>query len=78
MPTWTLLPGAGGSAWYWHLLVTELLEPGHDVLAVELPAADDSPGLAEYADTVVDAIGNVVLVAQSMAGSPRRWCASDW
>jgi len=71
MATYVLIPGAGGSAWYWHRLVPELRERGHDVVAVELPARDDSAGLAEYADAVVDAIGDrgdLVLVAQSMAG----------
>ena len=71
MTSYVLIPGAGGAAWYWHLLVAELQERGHDVVAVDLPAADDSAGLIEYADTVVDAIGdrtNVVVVAQSLAG----------
>jgi Alpha/beta hydrolase family len=66
-----LIPGAGGSAWYWHRLEPELRQRGHDVVAVNLPAAEDAAGLPEYADAVVEAIGaaqNVVLVAQSMAG----------
>jgi pimeloyl-ACP methyl ester carboxylesterase len=40
-------------------------------VAVDLPADDESAGLAAYADTVVAAVGNrgpVVLVAQSMGG----------
>jgi pimeloyl-ACP methyl ester carboxylesterase len=40
------------------------------VLTPDLPAADDAAGLAEYADTVVDAIGDrggVIVVGQSMA-----------
>lgn len=64
-----LIPGAGGAAWYWHQLVPELAARGHDVVAVDLPADDDRAGLAEYADTVVEAIGDrrdLVLVAQSM------------
>lgn len=71
MTTYVLIPGAGGVAWYWHLLVAELHARGHHVVAVDLPAADDSAGLTEYADTVVDAIGDrtdVVVVAQSLAG----------
>src|ERR687894_796480 len=71
MTSYVLIPGAGGAAWYWHLLVAELQERGHDVVAVDLPAADDSAGLIEYADTVVDAIGDrtvIVVVAQSLAG----------
>jgi pimeloyl-ACP methyl ester carboxylesterase len=66
-----LIPGAGGLAWEWHRLEPELRALGHDVLAIELPAGDDSAGLTEYADTVVDAIGTrtgIVLVAQSFGG----------
>ena len=69
--TYVLIPGAGGMAWYWHLVVPELRQRGHDVVAVDLPAADDSAGLAEYADTVIEAIRertDLVVVAQSMAG----------
>ena len=69
--TYVLIPGAGGMAWYWHLVVPELRARGHEVVAVDLPAADDSAGLAEYADTVIEAIGErtgLVVVAQSMAG----------
>ncbi len=68
-----LVPGAGGSAWYWHLVVPRLQERGHEAVAVELPAADERAGLPQYADTVIRAIGHrdperVVLVAQSLAG----------
>lgn len=66
-----LIPGAGGSAFYWHRLVPELERRGHRAIAVELPAGDDGAGLAEYADAVVEAVdgrGPVVLVAQSMGG----------
>ena len=71
--TFVLVPGAGGSAWYWHLVVPKLQERGHEALAVELPAADDRAGLPQYADAVIRAIGDrdptrIVLVAQSMAG----------
>jgi pimeloyl-ACP methyl ester carboxylesterase len=69
--TYVLVPGAGGSAWYWHRLVPELRRLGHRAIAVELPAADDKAGLGEYADTIVAAAGDhdeVVLVAQSMGG----------
>jgi pimeloyl-ACP methyl ester carboxylesterase len=71
MTTYVLIPGAGGSRWYWHLLVPELQQRGHDVVAVNLPAADDSAGLAEYAQAVIDAVGDrtqLILVAQSLAG----------
>src|SRR3954469_22841892 len=71
MATFVLLPGAGSDSWYWHLVVPYLEVAGHDVVAVDLPVTDDAAGFAEYADVVVDAIGDrrdVVLVAQSMAG----------
>jgi pimeloyl-ACP methyl ester carboxylesterase len=69
--TYVLVPGAGGAAWYWHLVVDELRRRGHDAIAVDLPGDDDSAGLPEYTDAVVAAIGErteITLVAQSMAG----------
>ena len=69
--TYVLIPGAGGSPWYWHRLLPELQQQGHDAVAVNLPAGDDSAGLAEYADAVVDAVRDrrdLILVAQSLAG----------
>jgi pimeloyl-ACP methyl ester carboxylesterase len=71
MATFVLLPGAGSEAWYWHLVMPDLTAAGHDVVAVDLPVTDDTAGFGEYADVVVDAIGerrDVVLVAQSLAG----------
>jgi pimeloyl-ACP methyl ester carboxylesterase len=71
MATFVLIPGAGSDAWYWHLVVPELEAAGHDVVAVDLPCADDAAGFADYADRVIDAIGDrraLVLVAQSLAG----------
>src|ERR1043166_1793160 len=71
--TFILIPGAGGSAWYWHLLVPPLRQRGHEVIPVSLPAADERAGLPEYAAAVVRTIGDreprrIVLVAQSLAG----------
>ena len=69
--TFVLVPGAGGAAWYWHRVVAELERRGRAAIAVDLPAADDSAGLAAYTDVVVEAIGDrrpVVLVAQSFGG----------
>ena len=71
MATYVLIPGAGSGPRYWHLLVDELRERGHDVVAVDLPCDDDSAGLSEYADVVVDAIGDrtdLVVVAHSFGG----------
>jgi len=69
--TFVLVPGAGGASWYWHRVVAELERRGREAIAVDLPADDESAGLAEYADVVVGAIGDrapIVLVAQSMGG----------
>jgi pimeloyl-ACP methyl ester carboxylesterase len=71
MATYVLIHGAGSNSWYWHLVEPQLRALGHDVVTMDLPCDDDSAGLAEYADTVVDAIGgrtDLILVAQSMAG----------
>jgi pimeloyl-ACP methyl ester carboxylesterase len=71
MTTFVLIPGAGGSAWYWHLLVAELERRGHSGIAVQLPADDDSSGFPEYARLVLDAAAGTerpVLVAQSLGG----------
>jgi pimeloyl-ACP methyl ester carboxylesterase len=71
MATYVLIHGAGSDAWYWHRVAPQLRALGHDVVAPDLPCDDDSAGLAEYADVVVDAIGtrtDLVVVAQSMAG----------
>jgi pimeloyl-ACP methyl ester carboxylesterase len=69
MSTFILVPGAGGAAWYWHLVVERLRDAGHDAVAVDLPGADPAAGLPEYADLVVAAADGqraVVVVAQSM------------
>ena len=66
-----MIHGAGDVGWYWHLVAAELRKSGHDVVTMDLPVEDDSAGLSEYADVVVDAIGdrsNLVVVAQSFGG----------
>ena len=66
-----MIPGAGGSAAYWHRVVPELNARGHEAIAVDLPAEDDSAGLAKYADVVAEALAGseeVIIVAQSMGG----------
>jgi pimeloyl-ACP methyl ester carboxylesterase len=59
--TFVLIPGAGGDAWQWHLVIPELQARGHRTLAVDLPADDDTAGLPEYADTVVHAVHGLEL-----------------
>jgi pimeloyl-ACP methyl ester carboxylesterase len=67
--TYVLIPGAGGESWYWHLVAAELRARGHEVVAPDLPAADDGAHLEDYAKVVMDAIGersNLIVVAQSL------------
>lgn len=69
MATYVLIPGAMGGAWQWHRVVPLLRARGHDIVAPDLPAEDDTAGLAEYADVIDAAIGvrrDLVLVAHSM------------
>jgi pimeloyl-ACP methyl ester carboxylesterase len=69
--TFVLIHGAGDVGWYWHLVAADLRDRGHDTVSPDLPCDDDSAGLAEYADTVVDAIGDrtdLIVVAQSLGG----------
>jgi pimeloyl-ACP methyl ester carboxylesterase len=71
MATFALIHGGGDVGWYWHLVEDQLRRRGHEVVAPDLPCDDDSAGLGEYADTVVDAIADrrdVVVVAQSYGG----------
>lgn len=70
-PSFILIPGAGGMAWYWHRVVPLLEQAGCEAIADELPADDPSKGLDDYADIVIRTIGsrsNVILVAQSLGG----------
>jgi pimeloyl-ACP methyl ester carboxylesterase len=69
--TYVLIHGAASDSWYWHWVVSLLRAGGHDVVAPDLPCDDYSAGFAEYADTVVRAVGDrtdLVVVAQSLGG----------
>ena len=70
-PTFVLIPGAGGQAWYWHRVVPELERHGVRAIAVDLPAEDDTAGLEAYVDAVLAVIGKadeLAVVGQSMGG----------
>ncbi|HEX5460450.1 MAG TPA: alpha/beta fold hydrolase [Steroidobacteraceae bacterium] len=70
-PSFILIPGAGGMAWYWHRVVPLLEQAGSEAIAVDLPADDPGKGLDDYADIAIQAIGsraNVIVVAQSLGG----------
>jgi pimeloyl-ACP methyl ester carboxylesterase len=64
-----LIHGGGSSSWDWHLLAPELRKRGHEPIAVDLPTEDESAGWWDYADTVVEAIGDrsqVIVVGHSL------------
>jgi pimeloyl-ACP methyl ester carboxylesterase len=71
MSAFALIHGGGSSAWDWHLVAPELQKLGHETIAVDLPTEDDSAGWWDYADTVVEAVGerrDLVVVGHSMGG----------
>ena len=64
-----LVPGAGGDSSAWQGVISILEAGGDRAVAVDLPAADDAAGIAEYADAVVSAarsLDDIVLVAHSI------------
>ncbi len=68
MSTYALIHGGGGSGWEWHLVEAELRAHGHRTVAPDLPADDDSATLGDYADAVVEALGDaddVIVVGHS-------------
>ena len=71
MATFALIHGGGGTAWDWHLVSPALRDRGHDVVAVDLPIDVESAGWGEYAEAVVQAIGDrrgAVVVGHSLGG----------
>jgi pimeloyl-ACP methyl ester carboxylesterase len=67
--TYVLIHGAS-DAFYWHRVIPLLRDRGHEVVAPDLPTSEDKASFADYADTVVEAIGHrsdVIVVAQSTA-----------
>jgi alpha/beta hydrolase family protein len=71
MATYVLIRGAGDGGWFWHLVAAELRDRGQEVVVPDLPSEDDTAGLPEYAEAVVEAVGDrrdLVVVAQSFGG----------
>ncbi len=69
MSRFVLVPGSGGSSWYWHRVVPLLEASGHEAVPVDLPGDDPKAGLEEYVRVVLRTIedqGEVVLVASSL------------
>ena len=44
--TFVLIPGAGGSAWYWHLLAPKLRECGHKAVEFQQRVARERLGIS--------------------------------
>lgn len=72
MATYLLIPGAGGDAWYWHLVEPLLEQAGHRAVSVHLPASDPDAGLDAYVAASIEALGQpdgeVIVVGQSLGG----------
>lgn len=71
MSTFALIHGAGDVGWSWRLVAEALADRGHDAVAPDLPCDDDSATLDDYADAVVEAIGDrrdLVVVGHSYGG----------
>lgn len=71
MATFVLIHGGGSTGWDWHLVASELEGRGHDVVAPDLPSEDETAGLWENADAVVEAVGgrrDLVVVGHSLGG----------
>ena len=69
--SFVLIHGAGDVGWYWHLVARELRAKGHDVVAPDLPCEDESAVWSDYAEAVIEAIGergDLIVVAQSFGG----------
>jgi pimeloyl-ACP methyl ester carboxylesterase len=64
-----LIPGAGGEAWVWHRVESELAGMGHDAISVDLPADDEAAGIEEYTEIAISAISgrtNPLVVGLSL------------
>ena len=71
MATFVLIHGGGDVGWSWHLVDDELRQRGHDVVAPDLPCDDAAASLLDYADAVVEAIGDrrdLIVVGHSYGG----------
>jgi pimeloyl-ACP methyl ester carboxylesterase len=53
-----LIPGAGGEAWVWSRVESELIARGHAVASIDLAADDESCGIEEYTEQALSAVEN--------------------
>ena len=71
--TFALIHGAWGSGWHWAGVPEELRAMGHEVVAPDLPCEDPTATFDDYADAVIEALGDTaadeaVVVGFSMGG----------
>lgn len=71
MTTFALIHGAWGSGWHWASIPERLRAAGHEVVAPDLPCDDASKTFDDYAQVVLDALGDAddVVVAGFSLGS---------
>jgi pimeloyl-ACP methyl ester carboxylesterase len=68
-----LVHGAGGGGWTWDPVAPALREAGHEVRTPDLELRDAATTVADHAQQIVEAIGDlddVVLVGHSYGGMP--------
>ena len=78
MTAFAIAHGAGDVGWSWHLVVAELEKRGHEAVAVDLPCEDEEATFSDYADAIVQAVGDrgdVVVVGHSLGGYPATLAA---
>lgn len=71
MAVFALVHGGGDVGWSWHRVQRELQARGHEAVAPDLPCDDGTATLVDYADVVIDAVGDrgrVIVVGHSYGG----------
>ena len=71
MTTFALVHGAWGSGWHWASIPERLRAAGHEAVAPDLPCDDPDATFDDYAQVVLDAIGDaddVVVAGFSLGG----------
>lgn len=73
MSVFALIPGSGGSGWYFHRLAAILTDRGHQAIPIDLPAADPRADFDAYVDACRTVLADVrsddlIVVGQSLGG----------
>lgn len=66
-----MIHGAAYVGWSWQLVAEELRARGHRVVAPGLPCEDETAGLEQFTQTVVEAVGehgHLTVVGHSFGG----------